>query len=184
MAETVKYLAVIHKDDGSDYGVSFPDVPGVVTAGKTADEAYALAEEALQLHVNGMVEDEEALPEVSSLEDYLATGDDAINTFWVTVTVPRASVAKSYTATMDADLLKQMDDVAKEKGKTRSGFIAEAVREKLNIYDGGGVERSPLYRAILKIAKDQQKKAEFEAVTVPEHAVKRKKKFSEDREGV
>jgi antitoxin HicB len=42
------YIALIHKDPDSDYGVSFPDVPGVVTAGKTIDEAMQLAVEVLE----------------------------------------------------------------------------------------------------------------------------------------
>ena len=29
-----QYIALIHKDPGSDYGVSFPDLPGVISAGK------------------------------------------------------------------------------------------------------------------------------------------------------
>ncbi|CAL8971603.1 hypothetical protein RHODGE_RHODGE_03844 [Rhodoplanes serenus] len=33
------YIALIHKEPDSSYGVSFPDVPGVVTAGDTLDEA-------------------------------------------------------------------------------------------------------------------------------------------------
>ena len=33
------YIGLIHKDAGSDYGVSFPDIPGVVAAGDTLDDA-------------------------------------------------------------------------------------------------------------------------------------------------
>jgi HicB_like antitoxin of bacterial toxin-antitoxin system len=36
------YIAVVHKEPASDYGVSFPDFPGCVTAGKTIDEAKDL----------------------------------------------------------------------------------------------------------------------------------------------
>ena len=41
------YIALIHKDDDSCYGVSFPDVPGVFTAGDTIDEAMRKATEVL-----------------------------------------------------------------------------------------------------------------------------------------
>ena len=33
------YIGLVHKDAGSDYGVSFPDRPGCVTAGATLEEA-------------------------------------------------------------------------------------------------------------------------------------------------
>jgi len=42
------YIAVIHKDADSCYGVSFPDVPGVFTAGDTIDEAIRKAAEVLE----------------------------------------------------------------------------------------------------------------------------------------
>ena len=41
------YIALIHKDGDSCYGVSFPDVPGVFTAGDTIDEAIQKAAELL-----------------------------------------------------------------------------------------------------------------------------------------
>lgn len=41
------YIALIHKDADSCYGVSFPDWPGVVTAGDTIDEAMHQAAEVL-----------------------------------------------------------------------------------------------------------------------------------------
>jgi predicted RNase H-like HicB family nuclease len=62
------YIALIRKDADSDHGVSFPDFPGVVTAGTDLDDARSMAEEALALHVDGMVEDGEAIPEPSALE--------------------------------------------------------------------------------------------------------------------
>ena len=37
------YIALIHKDADSCYGVSFPDIPGVFTAGDTIDEAMQQA---------------------------------------------------------------------------------------------------------------------------------------------
>jgi predicted RNase H-like HicB family nuclease len=42
------YIALIHKDADSCYGVSFPDVPGVFTAGDTIDEAIQKASEVLE----------------------------------------------------------------------------------------------------------------------------------------
>lgn len=42
------YIALIHKERDSFYGVSFPDVPGVITAGDTIDEAMQKAAEVLE----------------------------------------------------------------------------------------------------------------------------------------
>jgi predicted RNase H-like HicB family nuclease len=67
-----QYIGLIHKEAASDYGVSFPDFPGVVTAGTTLDDARAMAEEALAFHIDGLVADGEAIPEPSRLDAVMA----------------------------------------------------------------------------------------------------------------
>ena len=44
----MEYIAYLHKDKRSDYGVSFPDFPGCVTAGRSLEEARELAVERLR----------------------------------------------------------------------------------------------------------------------------------------
>ena len=72
----MNYIGLIHKEAKSDYGVSFPDFPGVVTAGKDLDDARAMAEEALALHIDGLLEDGEAIPDASSLEEVMSDPDN------------------------------------------------------------------------------------------------------------
>ncbi len=67
-----QYIALIHTDPDSDFGVSFPDFPGCITAGASLDEARAMAHEALAFHVDGLLEDGDAIPEPSSLSDIMA----------------------------------------------------------------------------------------------------------------
>ena len=69
-----QYIALIHKDPDSDYGISFPDLPGVVSAGKTLDEAREMGAEALELHLEGMAADGDTTPEPSSLEEIMKDG--------------------------------------------------------------------------------------------------------------
>ncbi|MBV8450385.1 MAG: type II toxin-antitoxin system HicB family antitoxin [Hyphomicrobiales bacterium] len=45
------YIALIHKDRESDFGISFPDFPGCISAGSTLEEAASMAAEALSGHV-------------------------------------------------------------------------------------------------------------------------------------
>jgi len=44
-------IATLRKDSDSDYGVEFPDLPGYISAGRTLEEAKALAAEALAGHI-------------------------------------------------------------------------------------------------------------------------------------
>jgi predicted RNase H-like HicB family nuclease len=67
-----EYVALIHKKPDSDYGVSFPDFPGAITAGATLDDARAMAEEVLAFHIQGMTEDGDRIPEPSALKIVMA----------------------------------------------------------------------------------------------------------------
>ena len=74
------YIALVHKDLDSDYGVSFPDLPGCITVGSTLEEAHEMAREALALHLEGLGADGEAVPPPGSADQALAHEDafDAI----------------------------------------------------------------------------------------------------------
>ena len=56
------YIALVHKDEGTSYGVSFPDVPGCISAGDTLEEAAENAAEALAGHFAVMRADGETIP--------------------------------------------------------------------------------------------------------------------------
>jgi predicted RNase H-like HicB family nuclease len=77
------YIALVRKDSDSDYGVSFPDFPGAVTAAPSLDEALARAGEALSLYVEGMAEDGEPIPPPSGFAEVIKDNPDAM-----TVLVP------------------------------------------------------------------------------------------------
>ncbi len=62
------YIALVHKDEGTSYGVSFPDVPGCISAGDTLEEAVENAAEALAGHFAAMRADGEAIPEPRDYE--------------------------------------------------------------------------------------------------------------------
>ena len=106
-----QYIALIHKEPDSDYGVSFPDLPGVISAGKTLDEARDMGAEALALHLEGLAADGEAAPEPSSLEEIMK---DAQNKDGVAVLIaaPAADVKSvRINVTMPADVLDQSDSL-------------------------------------------------------------------------
>jgi predicted RNase H-like HicB family nuclease len=63
------YLALVHKDEGTSYGVSFPDVPGCISAGDTFEEAVANAAEALAGHLALTAEDGDAIPAPRSFDE-------------------------------------------------------------------------------------------------------------------
>jgi predicted RNase H-like HicB family nuclease len=58
----MKYAIVIERSS-TGYSAYVPDLPGCVAAGSTRVEVERLIREAIQLHLEGMREDGEAIPE-------------------------------------------------------------------------------------------------------------------------
>ena len=124
-----QYIALIHKDENSDYGVSFPDLPGVISAGRTLDEARDMAAEALAFHLEGMQADGEPLPEPSSLEDIMAIAEHR-NAVAALIQAPSPDVKTvRVNITMPADVLQEIDRYAEKEGYTRSGFLTQAAKK-------------------------------------------------------
>jgi predicted RNase H-like HicB family nuclease len=120
----MEYIAYLHKDSKSDFGVSFPDFPGCVTAGKTLEEARRMAEEALALHIGGMAEDGEAIPEPSTIDDVAEDPamKDAV-AFLVSVDLEK-TVRVNITA--QESQINAIDRRAGEVGMTRSAYMVQS----------------------------------------------------------
>ena len=63
------YIAIVHKEPGSAYGVTFPDAPGCFSAADEMDELFANAEEALTLWTEAMIEERHAIPTPRDLSE-------------------------------------------------------------------------------------------------------------------
>lgn len=139
----MEYIAYLHKDKNSDYGVSFPDFPGCVTAGSSLDEARRMAADALAFHIEGMREDGESIPEPSTLDDLRS--DPAMKgavAFLVAVAEPEKTVRFNVTARESQ--LAEIDRRAADAKLTRSAFL---VRRAL-----GGKQTSAVPFAVRRTA--------------------------------
>ena len=125
------FIGLIHKEENSDYGVSFPDLPGVATAGIDLDDARRMASEALALHVEGMIADGDPIPEPSSLEAIMAdqANRDCV-AILVSVKMPTSRSVR-LNITLPEDVLNDIDSYAQTHGLTRSGFLAKAARREM-----------------------------------------------------
>jgi predicted RNase H-like HicB family nuclease len=121
------YIALLRKDADSDYGVEFPDFPGCVTAGRSLEEARTMASEALQLHLEGMREDDEAIPEPSSLDQIMADPENAGAVVFLVDVAARPAKSVRINVMLPEDLIKAIDRAT----NNRSRFLADAAKQKL-----------------------------------------------------
>ena len=126
------YIAIVHKEPKSDFGVSFPDFPGCITAGKNIDEAKDMAQEALTLHIQGMVENGEQFPDPFKLEEIMSEPGYSDAAAFLIVSVPDS---KPRTVRVNITLpeltLKQIDAAAKKRGMSRSSFLVHAAKNAI-----------------------------------------------------
>jgi predicted RNase H-like HicB family nuclease len=130
-------VALIHEEDGA-FGVSFPDFPGATTVGRSIDEALAKAVEALAFHIEGLAEDGD-VPEARTLSQLKCDpifNEDAKGAAVAYVPYSPPTKAARVNLTFDEGLLVRIDAAASATGKTRSGFLAEAARERLIGFGG------------------------------------------------
>jgi len=127
------YIGLIHKEAESDYGVSFPDFPGVATAGTTLDDARVMAEEALAFHIEGLVADGEAIPEPSSLEEVMAKPENRDGVAILVEIKTGSRKAVRVNITLPEDILEQIDQYAEAHGFTRSAFLTKAAKRAMEL---------------------------------------------------
>lgn len=92
--ETLKVIAVIHKDEDTAYWISAPDLPGCMSCGETINECIVNFHEALEMHVNGMMEDNIPLPRPRDEAAVIAACDiEPVQTITVEIAVPARKIA-------------------------------------------------------------------------------------------
>ena len=64
-------LGLVHKDHDSDYGISFPDAPGCISAGETMEELMTMGHEALNFHLDMLARDGDPIPSPRTYEQSL-----------------------------------------------------------------------------------------------------------------
>ena len=115
----MRYPAVIDGKKGA-YGVTFPDLPGIVAMGKTLDEALINAEEALRDYVVEAEKEGEMITPPSALEQ-LDTPDGCL---LVSVPLLRLS-GRSVRANMllDEGVAAFIASEAQRRGMTRTAYV-------------------------------------------------------------
>jgi len=125
---------VIHKDDGSVYGVTVPDIPGCFSFGETIEQAIQNTKDAIYSHVELLYEMGDAVDITVSQLDVLVSNPDYQDGIWffvdvdmdkldtkparINVSVPRFVLSK-------IDSYLEHDHHGKQH-ETRSGFLARA----------------------------------------------------------
>jgi len=120
-------VAIELGDENTAYGVVVPDLPGCFSAGDTLDEALSAAEEAVAGWIDAKLDAGGTIPAPSALDDIRRIPDYAGWVFAVVTIDPAAleDTVDRVNITLPRRVLHRLDALAKAKGETRSGYIAQ-----------------------------------------------------------
>ena len=126
------YLALVHKETGSAYGVGFPDLPGCIAAADEFGDILRNAVEALELWFEDAAPVTPRRPEGIAAE---VADDPAAGASLIAVSLVQPSTRpRRVNISLDAGTLDAIDAAAEGLGLTRSGFLTMAA---LNEIRGG-----------------------------------------------
>lgn len=119
-------LAIEPGSNTTAFGVVVPDLPGCFSAGDSFQEAIDNAKEAIEVHLEGLLSDGEAVPAMESLERH-RTDPDFAGWMWALVDIDMsrlADVTERVNITLPRRVLHIIDDAAKRAGESRSAYLA------------------------------------------------------------
>ena len=124
------YFAILHPPEGdSSWGVTFPDLPGCVSAGDSFEDAAHAAREALSGHLAALRADGDPVPAPRTWAEISADPEAMPQGSLAQLVTPRRVPGERLriNITIDKGLLRVADEAAEAAGLTRSGFIERAL---------------------------------------------------------
>lgn len=124
------YPVYVHKDEGSAYGLTFPDFPGCFSAADELADLPRMAQEAVEVHFEG---EGLAIPRPSAPEQW-ADDERFQGGYWMLVDIDLARVSAKpvrLNISLPEYLVRQIDAYAASHHQSRSGFLARAAEEAM-----------------------------------------------------
>ena len=119
-------------DDG--ISIFFPDLPGCLPCASSLEEAFSNAREALQLHIYGMEEDKEIIPQPSPIKNIKTNDNETIAMIEAWMPPFRESMdnkAVSKTVTLP----RWLDMLAKKEKINYSHIFQQTLKQYLGVSD-------------------------------------------------
>lgn len=112
--------------------VSFPDLPGCLTCGDDPEEAFRMAREAMALHLYGLEQDGEAIPEPSSPSALRPESSEVVTLVEVWMP-PFRDEMENRAVKKTLTIPKWLDDLAQENKVNFSHVLQDALKKHLGI---------------------------------------------------
>lgn len=125
MAEYV-YPAVFHANDDGSYTITYPDIPGCISEGKSLENALYMAQDALTQWMEYLADSKEAAPTASRVQDVRIGQGEFVN-------LVRADVKDNRAVRRTVSIPKWMDEQVASAGISLSRVLQDALKERLGV---------------------------------------------------
>ena len=132
MKDTYVYPAVFY-DDPDGIAIEFPDLPGCLPCAHTMEEAFKNAKEALQLHLYGMEEDGETIPEPSRVSEIKPEGGDGSVVMIEAWMPPFREKMLNKSTTKTVTIPRWLDILARKEKVSYSRLLQESLKSYLGV---------------------------------------------------
>ena len=125
MAEYI-YPAVFHANSDGSFTITYPDLPGCISEGKSLGNAMYMAQSALTQWIEYLTDKELEIPLASDLRDVEAGQNEFVNLI-------RAEIKDSRAVKRTVSIPKWMDDEVTKAGLSLSRVLQDALKDRLHV---------------------------------------------------
>lgn len=118
------YPAIFHANNDGSYTITYPNLPGCISEGKSLGNAMYMAQSALAQWVKYLIDTRAEIPDASPIQDIVVEKDEFVSLIC-------AEVKDGHAVKRTVSIPKWMDEKAIESGLSLSRVLQDALNEKL-----------------------------------------------------
>jgi predicted RNase H-like HicB family nuclease len=118
------YPAIFHKNKDESYTITYPDLPGCISEGKTLGNAMYMAQSALTQWIGYLADKKQKIPNASPAKKIKTANGDFVNLIC-------AEVRDAKAVKRTVSIPKWMDDKVIQSGLSLSRVLQDALGERL-----------------------------------------------------
>jgi predicted RNase H-like HicB family nuclease len=118
------YPAIFHRNEDESYTITYPDLPGCISEGKTLGNAMYMAQSALTQWIGYLADKKHEIPSASAVEAVKISKGEFVNLIC-------AEVRDAKAVKRTVSIPKWMDDKVIQSGLSLSRVLQDALGERL-----------------------------------------------------
>lgn len=120
------YPAIFHSNDDGTFTITYPDLPGCISEGKSLGNAMFMAQAALTQWIEYLTDKKQPVPPASDLTSIQADKGEFVNLI-------RTEIRSNYAVRRTVSIPKWLDDKVEESGLSLSRVLQDALKERLHV---------------------------------------------------